>query len=253
MRTLPVAIQVYSIREEAEKDFIKTMEEVKDMGYDGVELAGLYGHSPEELRDILKKIGLTPISSHVPYLEFMEDIEETVNRYAVIGCRFLVIPYLTEEYRYGTENYQVFLDKIPLIAKACNEKGITLLYHNHDFEFEKTMDGNYVLDELFGKYSKEIIQTEIDTCWVKVSGVEPTEYIRKYSGRSPIIHLKDFIHNDKFDFCPLGDGVQDIPAILEEAIKAGAEWIVVEQDQHSKNPPMEDMLISRNYLKTLGW
>lgn len=253
MRKLPVALQVYSIREEAENNFVKTMQEVKDMGYDGVELAGLYGHTPEEVRDILKENDLTPISAHVPYMEFMEDIKETVNRYATIGCRYLAIPYLTEDYRYGTENYKTFLDNIPLIARACNDKGITLLYHNHDFEFEKTKDGNYVLDELFGQFSKEIIKTEIDTCWVKVSGVEPTEYIRKYSGRSPLIHVKDFVKEDKFDYRPLGQGVQDIPAILEEALKAGAEWVVVEQDDHSEKSPMEDMLISRNYLKTLGW
>ena len=69
MRTLPIAIQVYSIREEAERDFTKTMQEVKKMGYDGVELAGLYGHTPEDIRDILKNIGLTPISAHVSYSE----------------------------------------------------------------------------------------------------------------------------------------------------------------------------------------
>lgn len=253
MRTLAVAIQLYSIREEVEKDFAKTMQEVKDMGYDGVELAGLYGHSPVEVRDILNNIGLIPISSHVPYIEFLEDIEQTVNRYAAIGCRFLVIPYLTEEYRYGTEKYQVFLNNIPLIANACNDKGITLLYHNHDFEFKKTNNDIYVLDELFEQFSEEIIQTELDTCWVKVAGEEPTNYLKKYSGRSPIVHLKDYIQKEEVEFRPLGYGIQDIPAILEEVLSAATEWVVVEQDNHSDKSPMENMLMSREYLKALGW
>lgn len=253
MRTLPIAIQVYSIRKEAEQDFKRTMQEIKSMGYDGVELAGLYGHKPEEIRDILNSIGLIPISAHVPYTEFMEDIEGTVNRYVTIGCKFLVIPYLLKEYRYGTENYQNFLDNIPLIANVCNKKGITLLYHNHDFEFERTERGNYVLDELFDRFSDDIIKTEIDTCWVNYSGVESTAYLRKYSGRIPIIHLKDFTVNDKFDYRPLGHGIQDVPAILTEAIDGGAEWIVVEQDEHSERSPLENIMISREYLKTLGW
>jgi sugar phosphate isomerase/epimerase len=253
MRTLPIAIQVYSARNEAEKDFKKTMQEIKEMGYDGVELAGLYGHSPEEIRDILNSIGLNPISAHVPYLEFMEDIEDTVNRYKTIGCRFLAIPYLTEEYRYGTANYQEFIDNIPLISKECNRNGITLLYHNHDFEFKKTQKGNFVLDELFEQFSDDIIKTEIDTCWVKYAGVEPTGYIRKYSGRSPIIHIKDYTLDDKFDYCPIGHGVQDIPAILEEAISAGTEWLVVEQDEHNVGSALQNILLSREYLKSLGW
>ena len=253
MRALPIAIQVYSIREEAERDFTKTMQEVKKMGYDGVELAGLYGHTPEDIRDILKNIGLTPISAHVSYSEFMENIENTVNRYATIGCRFLAIPYLTEEYRYGHEKYQELLDNIPRIANACHQKEITLLYHNHDFEFKKTVNGGYVLDELFEQFSEEIIKTEIDTCWVKYSGIEPTDYIRKYSGRSPIIHLKDYTVDKTFNYRPLGHGIQDIPSILDEAIKAGTEWIVVEQDEHSERSALQNILISREYLKTLGW
>jgi sugar phosphate isomerase/epimerase len=71
MNKLPVAIQVYSVREVAEKDLKQTLQEIKNMGYDGVELAGLYGHTPEEVRDYLKEIGLVPISAHVPYSEFI--------------------------------------------------------------------------------------------------------------------------------------------------------------------------------------
>lgn len=252
MRTLPVAIQVYSIREEAENDFAKTMTAVKEMGYDGVELAGLYGHSPEEIRDTLKNIGLTPISSHVPYQELAEDLETTVRNYATIGCRYIVIPYLTEEYRYGTENFEELMGKIPAIAKECAKYGITLLYHNHDFEFEKTNDGSYVLDYMYQNTSKDDLQTELDTCWVGVAGENPVEYIKKYYGRSPLLHLKDYTM-EPFNYQPLGKGLQDMPALLQEALNAGCEWVIVEQDHHSDRSPMEDMKMSREYLKELAW
>jgi hypothetical protein len=84
MSKLPIALQVYSIREEAAQDFKGSMQQVKKMGYDGVELAGLYGHTPEEIRDILKEVGLTAISAHVPYLDLIADMGGTVGQYVTI-------------------------------------------------------------------------------------------------------------------------------------------------------------------------
>ncbi|NLP34832.1 MAG: sugar phosphate isomerase/epimerase [Clostridiales bacterium] len=222
------------------------------MGYDGVELAGLYGHSPEKIRDILKEIGLTPISAHVPYHELVEDLEGTVSQYATIGCRYITIPYLTEDYRYGTKNFEEMMGNIPGIAKECAKHGITLLYHNHDFEFEKMEDGTYVLDYMYQNTTNEELQTEMDTCWIGVAGEDPIEYIRKYAGRSPLLHLKDYTNNP-FHFQPLGKGIQDIPNLLKEAVNIGCKWVIVEQDGHPDRAPMEDMKISRDYLKTLEW
>ena len=63
MKTLPVAVQVYSVRDDAERDFKGTMQKIKDMGYDGVELAGLYGMKPAEVKAILEEVGLVPLSA----------------------------------------------------------------------------------------------------------------------------------------------------------------------------------------------
>ena len=63
---MKIGVQVYSVRDAAEKDFIGTMREIKKMGYDGVELAGTYGLSAEEVRRDLAEVGLTAISAHVP-------------------------------------------------------------------------------------------------------------------------------------------------------------------------------------------
>ncbi len=253
MKNLPVALQVYSIREDAEKDFVKAMREVKEMGYDGVELAGLYGHSPEEIRDVLKETGLIPISAHVPYQEFMEDIAATAHRYAVIGCSYAAIPYLMEEHRYGTEMFQEVMKNIPAISEACRKEGITLLYHNHDFEFKKTTEGEYVLDYMYRTFTPEQLQVELDICWTKVSGEDPAEYMKKYAGRLPIVHLKDYKAGTPFEFRAVGSGVQDIPSVLAQAIQGGSRWVVVEQDRHTEFSALEDARISKEYLKSLGW
>lgn len=92
---------MYSVREQAEKDFAGTMAALKGCGYDGVELAGLYGHSPEEIRDCLKEQGLEAVSAHVGLDLFRQDMEGTVKAYRTIGCSYVGIPYLPKECLYG--------------------------------------------------------------------------------------------------------------------------------------------------------
>jgi sugar phosphate isomerase/epimerase len=253
MKTLPVALQVYSIREDAEQDFVKAMQEIKKMGYDGVELAGLYGHTPEAVRDYLKEIGLIPISAHVAYQEFLSDLQGTIDKYVTIGCSYLAIPNLSADYHYGTENFVEFMNNLPIIAKACNKAGVTLLYHNHDFEFKTTDDGEYVLDYIYRLVPEDELKVELDTCWVKVAGVDPVDYLSKYVGRTPVVHLKDYNRAEPFEFKAVGYGVQDFPAILAKAIEVGSAWVVVEQDRHTEHSAIEDARLSREYLKTLGW
>ena len=105
MKTLPVAVQVYSVRDDAERDFKGTMQKLKEMGYDGVELAGLYGLQPAEIKAVLDEVGLVPLSAHVPFQELAADIEGTVAQYKEIGMQYIAIPYLMEEDRPGTEKF----------------------------------------------------------------------------------------------------------------------------------------------------
>ena len=162
------------------------------------------------------------------------------------------------------------------VGKALSAGGIRLLYHNHDFEFEK-YEGKYLLDWLYESVPADILETELDTCWVKYAGEDPTAYLRKYTGRSPIVHLKDFVckrlnagaayalideegnakkqptrEENGFEFRPVGSGMQDFPAILAAAEDAGTEYVIVEQDESPTMPPMESAAASREYLKSLG-
>lgn len=274
MKTLPVAIQVYSVREEAAKDFRGTMQKIKDIGYDGVELAGLYGIAPAEVKKILDEVGLIPISAHVSELmNGGEPLEKVLDDYKTIGVKYIAVPYLGEGMRPGDEGFDEILKKIDTIGTEARKKGLVLLYHNHDFEFIKMPDGSYGLDYMYAHISPDHLQTELDTCWVNVGGENPSEYLRKYAGRAPVVHLKDFegskseqmyeligIKSEKkenvkntFRFRPVGYGKQDFRSILDATIDAGAEWVVVEQDQWYDTPALECAKMSRDYLKTLGW
>lgn len=273
--SLPVAVQLYSVRDEMQADFYGTIKKMKELGYDGVEFAGLFGEKPADIKAFCEEIGIVPISTHVPYYDMLENPEKVLADYAEIGCKYVAVPYLTEECRPGTDGFGATVEGIRKIAEAAKKLGIQLLYHNHDFEFVK-LDGEYALDVLYSTIPEDLLKTEVDTCWVNVAGVNPSEYIVKYTGRSPVVHLKDFrmsgkkggalykligidddeeqAEEDSFTFMPVGHGAQDIPSILDASVKAGAQWVVVEQDNPAKgDTPLNSVKLSREYLKSLGW
>jgi len=268
---LPIALQLYSIRDDMSKDCKGSLQKVKKMGYDGVEFAGLYEHSPADMKTLLSEIGLTPVSAHVPYDELMADPDGVLNTYKEVGCQYVVIPYMTEEYRIGAEKGKEALEGIRSLAEAASQHGLSMLYHNHDFEFLQ-VDGEYALDIIFKTIPQSILKTEIDTCWVAAAGVDVCAYLRKYKGRAPLVHIKDYIIEEgnegayeltsiktnsvnklaKFEYRPLGCGQQDFPAIIQASADAGAEWLIVEQDMPSMGKTaMECADIGIRYLESL--
>ncbi len=267
---LPIAIQVYSVRDQAAADFRGTLEKIKAMGYEGVEFAGLYGYTPAEIKAMCAEIGLVPVSAHVPYYDMVADPRGVLSAYAEIGCKYVAIPYLTPECRPGTEGFADVVKNAAMLGQVAKELGMYLLYHNHDFEFDK-IDGKYALEVLYDTVSADLLGTELDTCWVRVGGEEPAAYVRKFAGRAPVVHLKDYaggksenmyeligIESEKkaddtpFEFRPVGYGVQDMPAIIAAAEAAGAEWLVVEQDMPSMGlDPLACAEKSIGYLRSL--
>ncbi len=254
MERLPIAAQVYSVREEAEADFDGAMEKLAQMGYKGVELAGLYGMEPEKVRDCLEKHGLEAVSAHVPYEEFERDLEGTVEAYGKIGCKFLAIPWLGADRWYGGDRYQETLALICEAARKCAAAGMGLLYHNHAFEFAKTEEGGYQLDAFYQEKELSDVSAELDLCWVKVGGADPVEYLRKYSGRCPLVHVKDFVRQEidgknEVVLVAVGDGMLGVKDVVVQAAAGGARWLVVEQDDHTYGTPMENMKKSIDCIK----
>ena len=269
MKKMPVGYQLYSAREMAAKDLKSVLVSLKEMGYDGVEFAGFYQYTAEEIAAMLQETGLKAVSSHVPLASIEKDMFGTISFHKAIGCDTIVVPYLEEERRPGKPAFANVMQSIYQFGQLCKLAGIRLLYHNHDFEFVM-FSGMYGLDFLYEAIPADLLQTEIDVCWVKYSGVDPAEYIRKYTGRAPIVHLKDFvgkkgegtpyglIGQDKeadavaFEFRPFGHGCQDATAVVEAGIDAGAEWFIIEQDQWYQRTPMEAAQMSMDTLKMIG-
>lgn len=276
MKDLKVGLQLYSIREDMEKDMDAALKKVKEIGYDYVEFAGYYGHTAEEVRAMLDKRGLTCISVHQPPNLFLEEGQKAIDYLKTIGANHCAIPWYDAEKHKGTDKWEETVKMFTAVGEALKKNGIQLMYHNHEFEFQKYED-KFLLDWLFETIPNDILQPEIDTCWVHYAGYDPAEYVLKYAGRISIVHLKDFVcknlgsgpvyeligkdgkeekmgsrEENGFAFRPVGYGIQNFPQILEASRKAGAEYVIVEQDLSPDRPPMEAAKMSREYLKTLG-
>ena len=274
MKKALIGYQLYSAREDASRDLAGVLKQLKALGYDAVEFAGFYGHTADEIKVLLDEAGLAAVSDHVPYAVIEKDMFAVISDHVKIGCRCIAIPFLDEEHRPGQPGFAEVLRTINKFGRLCREAGIQLLYHNHDFEFVR-LSGMYALDFLYAATDPEVLQTEIDTCWVNYSGEDPAAYVRKYAGRAPIVHLKDFVgsrggaqpyalikadgsddgknsDSTAFEFRPVGHGCQNVPAIVEAGLEAGAFCFVVEQDQWYDRPALEAAKMSIETLKKIG-
>ncbi|MET1031581.1 sugar phosphate isomerase/epimerase family protein [Domibacillus tundrae] len=245
MKTIPVAVQLFTLREESEKDFAGTLKKVAELGYDGVEFAGFGGLSAQEVKALLDEYGLKAASSHIPLDDIKNNLNQVIEEQKVIGSRYVVCPYLFPEQR-SEADYQELLLTLKEAEEVCQKEGITLCYHNHDFELEKLADGRTALHTILDETNAA---AEFDIYWLTKAGEQPVDWIKRYAGRTPLIHLKDMTMDDEQFFAELGTGGVNIEAVLEAAEQTNVEWWVVEQDV-SRRTPFESIEISLNYLKT---
>lgn len=270
MKQIGIGYQLYSAREDAKADLARVCGELKAIGYDSVEFAGFYGKSAEEINEILAQTGLKAVSSHVPLSAFQEDLFGTIAYHQKIGCPYIAIPSLPPLSRPGAQDFASVLPFIRRVGSLCREAGIQLLYHNHDFEFVN-VSGVWGLDFLYSAVEPDVLQTEIDVCWVHYAGEDPAAYLRKYAGRASLVHLKDYVGKKgsgtpyaligqkqqadegiPFEFRPFGFGCVDVKSIVEAGIEAGARCFIVEQDQWYDKPPMDHARKSMETLRRLG-
>ena len=264
-----VAIQLFSVRNAYTEDRVSTLKALREMGYEGVEFAGIdKAVDAKELRALCEEIGLVPISSHIAHTTILNDVKGVLDYCVELGLKYIAIPWVEERCRPGNEGFNDFVQDIETIAKETRARGIQLLYHNHDFEFRQH-NGEYALDYIYSTIDKELLGAEIDTAWVRASAVDPAGYVRKYADRSHVVHLKDFagqrgdyasisiegekpIEDIPFEFRPVGYGVQNFKRIIDAVNDTCAEWVVVEQDSPSMgHDELECARLSIDYLKTL--
>ncbi|CAI6044269.1 sugar phosphate isomerase/epimerase family protein [Cohnella sp. JJ-181] len=251
MKKLPVGLQLYTLRDELERDFETVMGKVAEIGYAGVEFAGYYGYGPERLRDLMDRLSLTTVSSHVNVNRLRHHLEEEIAMNLALGSRYVVCPGIAASERMPLPEAAAFFEEC---GKRFADKGIVFGFHNHAVEFTETYEDERWFDAFFGRTSPAFMKSELDVCWVAHAGCDPVEYLQKYAWRVPLIHLKDMRKSadGSVETVELGRGDMDLPAVLAAAEAVGTEWLIVEQDDCA-GPALDSVSISREWLTARGY
>jgi len=241
MASLPIAAQLYTLREIMPKDVMGTLAAVAELGYDGVEFAGLHNTPPTKLRAELDRLGLKVCSAHIALNLFETELERTIDTYQILGCSVLVVPWIGEHLRGDFAGLGATLNQIVEPVRAA---GMRLAYHNHDFELRR-QNNTTGLDILL-ETTDPAVNFELDCGWVHKAGHDPLAQMQALSGRLPLIHVKDVTADG--DWAEVGYGAIDYRPIVAAAPGLGVEWLIVEQDT-THRPPLESIGMSIKWLR----
>lgn len=215
-------LQLYSVRDVAEKDIELAMKEISAMGYSFVEFAGFQGKTPEEIKSYLDKYNLGVSGTHTGVDQLSdENFDETVRAHKVIGCENIIIPGTDLSTK---ENVDKFIDRVNVLIPRLAKEGLKLHYHNHSSEFMPNEDGVVAEYELFNRTE---IGLEIDTYWAFNAGKDALQVLDEFGDRVSVIHLKDGLKGGKG--LSLGQGDARAAEVRKKAIATG-RTIVVESE-----------------------
>ncbi|MHB0856118.1 MAG: sugar phosphate isomerase/epimerase family protein [Anaerolineae bacterium] len=234
MPRIPIALQLYSVRQDCAQDLPRTLEAVARMGYDGVEFAGYHGYSAQDLRRLTDDLGLRIAGTHAPLASLLGDaLPETVAFNQVLGNRFLVVPWLPEEYRGSRADWLNAARMFNGIADRLAPHDMVTGYHNHFFEFTP-LEGEQPWDTLFANTGPGVVM-QIDTGNCVHGGGDPTPFVSRYPARALTVHLKE--HKTSYNDAVIGEGDTDWQAFFQACESVGGtEWYIVEQELEGVAP-----------------
>lgn len=249
MSKIPIGLQLYSVRKDCERDLPGTLAQVAKMGYQGVEFAGYYGYSAQDLRKMLDDLGLKCCGTHIRLDTLLgAELPHTIEFNLVLGNKYLIVPSLPEEYRNSRAAWLKTAALFDDIAQKLAPHGLLVGYHNHHIEFTP-MDGELPWDTFFRNTRKEVVM-QLDTGNARHGGADPAPFLERYPGRALTVHLKEYsATNNK---AVIGEGDEDWPKIFRlcESV-GGTQWYIVEQESYAY-PPLECVARCLQNLRKMG-
>lgn len=243
-----IGIQLYTVRDLLEKDYVGTIKKMKSMGYEGVELPGgaMKKISPEILSKVLEQESLELAGITFEHDDFIERMEELIVYCKSCNCTTVVYPWIPQEKRQDAQGYRFIAEQMNAWAKKLHSHGIKFLYHIHGYEFEKFEEG-CGFDAWIDAADMDYVKLEIDVYWVEYGGEDSIAFMEKYGSLSPSIHFKDCTDVRTMKDTEVGNGCINMVSVAEIGLKNRAEWFIVEQEQFDK-PSVESARISRENL-----
>jgi sugar phosphate isomerase/epimerase len=262
-----VGVQLYTVRDLMKTDFAGTIAKVASIGYKEVEFAGYFDHSPKDIRAFLDKDGLTAPSCHVGMDIVQNHWPETIDAAHTIGHTFIVCPWIDEKDRNSADSWKHITEVFNKAGEASKKAGIQFAYHNHWWEFgpNASLGGKLPYDYLLASTDANLVKMEMDLGWISVAGQDPVAYFKRYPGRFPLVHVKDFKSLPKLapdqiatfstrkleadDMTAPGSGIIDWKRIFSFSDQAGIQHYFLEHDV--PKDPFATLTDGYKYLSTL--
>lgn len=236
MKLHQIAVQLYTLRQlcTSHDATVAVLREIKSIGYAAVEIAGLCPLRAEEIRLMCEDAGLGIVAHNDGSV--IREPEKVVEFLCELGITRAVYPSPAGFNLGKKSDVERMAEGLSTAGKILRDAGKKLCYHHHSAEFTP-LEGTTVLDWLLAKIPADLMALELDTYWVQHGGASHVEYLRRYAGRIPILHCKDFGNIlGTPTIMEVGRGNLNWKEIIPEADAAGIEWFVVEQDTCPRGP-----------------
>jgi sugar phosphate isomerase/epimerase len=230
-----IGLMLYTVRAECRQDLEGTLRSVAALGYTGVEVSELHGHSVSSVRRWLDASGLRVAGMHARLEAMTTRLPALAGACAELETNRLLLSWIEPpENREAAKRTAARLSEL---GRAASTLGLQLGFHNHVDELHRLEGGGTFLDELLASGD---VFLEIDLGWAWIAGLDVGALLERAAARCPLVHVKDFASREarrgpagelSYDFRPVGDGVVPYEDILPAAVAAGVEWLLVEQDE----------------------
>ena len=242
-----IGVQLYTVRNEMEKDFDGTLKRISSLGYDELEFAGLFGRDPKTVRKTVEKLGMKIVGSHINSDKLKENPESLIDETKALGAKYMVLAWIPQEQRKTLDDWKNWIKLMNKVGEMSQKKGIQFIYHNHDFEFEK-IENIVPFDLILEKIDRRFVKFEVDLYWLKLAGREPKDLFAKYPKGFPLSHVKDMSKNGTA-MADVGDGRINFAEIFAQSETSGMKYFFVEHDD--TKTPFESLERSIKYLRSL--
>ncbi len=260
----PLGVQLYTVRDQAEKDLPGVLAALRKIGYEEVETYwNVYTHPAAELKRMINDHGLRIPSGHFNY----DGLEGKLDYAAALGLEYMICPMLPKQMWGSLDGFKKAADQLNVWGEQAKKRGMRLGFHNHNYEFldlSKASKGNSAggstigFDTLMSRTDPNLVCWEMDCYWITQAGRDPLEMFKTLGNRIEMLHLKDrkpgFPPSQKMGkaaehFTPAGTGTIDWKSILAAAQSNGVRHMFMEQD--SGGVPLENAAIAYKNLEAM--
>jgi sugar phosphate isomerase/epimerase len=264
---IPLGIQLWTVKDEAAKDLVGTLQQVYAAGFREIEFAGFYGKSAAEVGKIMKDIGFSLVSMHAGAGDIAKKGDEILADAKTLGLRYIIcsspgvspekdkLPWEERMKAVDLTDWKWNAELFNTFGKKVSDAGMTFGYHNHSAEFKK-FEGKTAFDHLYEMTDPKLVKIELDVGWVQVAQADPIAILNKYKDRVIALHVKDVAKRESSEKDPpsvaLGEGVIDWKKVIGTAKANGTKAFFYEQEAPFTRPILASVKMSGEYLQKLA-